>query len=61
MLMDLMNEMPPQDEKPLGFSNLLSAPIQQERVSPPSMAAARPSIRRCLSMIDTTPTSSRVS
>lgn len=60
MLMDLMNEMPPQDEKPLGFSNLLSAPIQQERVSPPSTAAARPSIRRCLSMIDTTPTSSRV-
>ncbi|MPC83745.1 M-phase inducer phosphatase [Portunus trituberculatus] len=30
------------------------------KVSPPPKAASRPAIRRCLSMIDTTPTSSRV-
>uniref|UniRef100_A0A0P4WIA6 M-phase inducer phosphatase n=1 Tax=Scylla olivacea TaxID=85551 RepID=A0A0P4WIA6_SCYOL len=60
ILMDLMNEVAPQDDKPLGFSNLLVAPIVPAKVSPPPKAASRPSIRRCLSMIDTTPTSSRV-
>lgn len=60
MLMDLMNEVTPQDEKPLGFANLLVAPIQPAKVTPSPKAPARPSIRRCLSMVDTTPTSSRV-
>ncbi|XP_063865385.1 uncharacterized protein LOC135103271 [Scylla paramamosain] len=60
ILMDLMNEVAPQDDKPLGFSNLLVAPIVPAKASPPPKAASRPSIRRCLSMIDTTPTSSRV-
>ncbi|XP_071542341.1 M-phase inducer phosphatase-like isoform X2 [Panulirus ornatus] len=68
MLMDLMNEMNTQEDEPLGLSKLLSAPIQpsaaptssQSQVPPRSIFEGRPSIRRCLSMIDTTPTSSRV-
>lgn len=70
LLMDLMDEVPSQNEQQsiVGFSSLLSAPIQ-----PPAAAkttalptattttfSSRPSIRRCLSMLDTTPTSSRV-
>ncbi|XP_042219711.1 M-phase inducer phosphatase-like [Homarus americanus] len=63
MLMDLMNEMTTQEEQqPLGFSNLLLAPIQppSANTSSRSILDGRPSIRRCLSMVDTTPTSSRV-
>lgn len=60
ILMDLMNEVAPQDDKPLGFSSLLVAPLMPAKTSPPPKPASRLSIRRCLSMIDTTPTSSRV-
>nr|XP_045590164.1 M-phase inducer phosphatase-like [Procambarus clarkii]XP_045590165.1 M-phase inducer phosphatase-like [Procambarus clarkii] len=65
MLMDLMNEMTTQEEEPVGFSKLLSEPIQPPTpVSSYSVCRSindgRPSIRRCLSMVDTTPTSSRV-
>lgn len=69
MLRDLMDEETPQDGHPMGLSTLLSAPIQppsvpkngESRVPSHSPATGRPSIRRCLSMVDTTtPISSRV-
>lgn len=69
MLMDLMSEMTTQEDLPTGFSNLLSAPtIHPSTTSVPSSVQAparsvvesRPCIRRCLSMMDSTPTSSRV-
>lgn len=65
MLMDLLKEMPYEEEQPLGFSNLLSAPIQPQTtysqvLSSATVLEGRPSIRRCLSMVDTTPTSSRI-
>jgi len=69
ILMDLMNEDGlVEDNQPLGFSNLLSAPITITEKSPVKpliqrrgslFSSQRPSIRRCLSMMDTTPTSSR--
>lgn len=72
LLMDLMDEVPNQNEHQpiIGFSSLLSAPIQPPAATKTtSLSTAttttsfgnRPSIRRCLSMLDTTPTSSRVS
>ncbi|XP_042872945.1 M-phase inducer phosphatase-like isoform X2 [Penaeus japonicus] len=73
LLMDLMDEVPNQlEQQPSGFSSLLSAPIQPPAASRTTTTTttlstnttttfnARPSIRRCLSMLDTTPTSSRV-
>lgn len=69
ILMDLMNEGGlVEDNQPLGFSNLLSAPINITEKCPVKpliqrrcslFSTQRPSIRRCLSMMDTTPTSSR--
>ncbi|KAG0710564.1 M-phase inducer phosphatase [Chionoecetes opilio] len=50
MMRDLMNEVTPQDYKPLGFSKLLAAPLQPPK-STSSPKAPRPSIRRCLSMV----------
>lgn len=68
MLMDLMNETPNQEDQPLGFSSLLSAPIHIPKAASSSSTfqtscstpSVRPAIKRCLSMMDITPTSSRV-
>lgn len=67
MLRDLMEEETLDEGHPSGLSSLLSAPIQspakvksEVQVTPCSSVRIRPSIRRCLSMVDTTPTSSKV-
>jgi len=71
ILMDLMNEVGSvEDNQPLGFTNLLSAPINVTKTSPVKpiiqrrgslFSQQRQPIRRCLSMMDNTPTSSRTS
>ncbi|XP_068206153.1 M-phase inducer phosphatase-like [Palaemon carinicauda] len=60
MLMDLLNDSPNKDDQPLGFSSLLSAPIQKESTPFDNSFLWRPTIKRCLSMVDITPTSSRI-
>lgn len=60
MLMDLLNDSPNKGDQPLGFANLLSAPIQKDSTPFDNSCLWRPTIKRCLSMVDITPTSSRV-
>lgn len=68
ILMDLMNEVGSvEDSQPTGFTTLLSAPINVKKTSVKPVIQRRGSlftqqrlpIRRCLSMMENTPTSSR--